>query len=193
MTLVRPEAGASKHVWRDWAKRRREELELVALSAKLAARLERWPDYRRARHVLLYLAFGSELDLSGLDTRGKSPYATRSHQRERRLSIHPLDGGLDRGLERHPLGFLQPAATAEVDPQLIDLALVPGLLFDTSGQRLGYGLGFYDRFLPRLRRDALLVGVTAEALVVPALPASDHDVPVTHLLTEAGVRKAAPS
>lgn len=186
--MEEPGAGAPKEAWRAWAKARRAGLELAALTPRLVAQLEDWPDYRRARHVLVYLAFGSELDLKGLDLSGKRAYATRSHLPERRLSVHPLG----TGLERHALGFSQPAAGAEeVDPRIIDLALVPGLLFDRSGTRLGYGLGFYDRFLPRLRAGVPSVGVAADALVVTALPAGAHDMPVTHLLSESGVRAVA--
>ena len=69
------------------------------------------------------------------------------------------------------------------------MALVPGLCFDERGTRLGYGLGYYDRLLPLLRSDALIVGVTADALVVPELPKAPFDVPMTHLVTESGVRQ----
>jgi 5-formyltetrahydrofolate cyclo-ligase len=133
------------------------------------------------------MAFGTELDLGGLDTSGKEFYLTRTVGSERGLSVHKRGDGL----ERHRLGFWQPhAASQEVRPVVIDLALVPGLVFDEAGNRLGYGLGYYDRLLPQLRPGALIVGVTVNALVVPSLPNEALDVPVTHLLTESGVRKA---
>lgn len=177
----------TKAEWRRWAQERRGALRLEELSPKVVQALERWPPYRQAQHILSYLAFGSEIDLSRLDTRGKSVYVTRTHRRPPRLSVHLLD----EALERHRLGFLQPLPTApEIDPQVIDLALVPGLLFDARGGRLGYGLGYYDRLLPQLRPDALCLGVTVDALIVPELPSETHDVPVTHLLTESGVRAA---
>ena len=104
---------------------------------------------------------------------------------ERRLSVHRLERA---SLERHRYGFLQPPATApEVDPATVDLVLVPGLAFDVAGGRLGYGLGYYDRLLPRLDPAAPRVGVALRALVVPALPADPRDVAMTHLATESGV------
>ena len=51
-------------------------------------------------------------------------------------------------------------------PHLIDLVIVPGLAFDTTGNRLGRGGGFYDRFLRRLRRSATTVGLAFDAQVV---------------------------
>jgi 5-formyltetrahydrofolate cyclo-ligase len=68
------------------------------------------------------------------------------------------------------------------------VALVPGMLFDRTGGRLGHGAGYYDRLLPGLGPTVPRVGVVPTALVVDALPCEAHDVPMTHLATEAGVR-----
>lgn len=145
--------------------------------------LRAWPDYRAARHILSYAAFGSEFDLQALhEDEGKTFYLTRTPEaRGAALTVHRWAGEL----EPHPYGYLQPKAdAAEVDPHTIDLILVPGLCFDLSGTRLGYGKGYYDRLLPRLRPQALRVGVTTTDLVVPRLPRDGFDVPMTHLVTE---------
>ncbi len=135
--------------------------------------------------MLIYLAFGSEIDLSPLTGQEKIFYVTRTWETDRNLTVHTLN----RGLEPHPYGYMQPAATSSnVDPRMIDLALVPGLCFDDKGARLGYGRGYYDRLLPKLRNDIPLVGVTADALVIPKLPRDSFDVDMTHLVTEAGVK-----
>ena len=73
---------------------------------------------------------------------------------------------------------------AEVFPDEVDLALVPGLAFDVSGHRLGFGKGYYDRLLPRLAR-ARLLGLAFELSLVAELPAEPHDVPVHHVVTDA--------
>ena len=177
---------ASKPQWRQWAQGVRGELPVTDLSAQLVRHLRAWQPYREARHVLSYMAFGSELDLGALpEDEGKTFYVTRTWKKpELRLSVHRLDGGL----ERHPYGYYQPPADAEpIDPKTLDLILVPGLCFDRAGGRVGYGAGYYDRFLPKVRAGVPRVGVTAEALVVPELYREDHDVPVTHLVTEKGV------
>ena len=77
---------------------------------------------------------------------------------------------------------------APVDPAALDVLLVPGRAFDRRGIRLGRGGGHYDRILPRLRPGVPAVGVTVEERIVPRLPAEPHDVPMTHLATESGVR-----
>ena len=70
------------------------------------------------------------------------------------------------------------------------MVLVPGVAFSSSGTRLGHGSGYYDEFLSRCPGGVARVGVTPEALVVEALPFDDHDVAMTHLATESGVRPA---
>lgn len=84
----------------------------------------------------------------------------------------------------------------EPDPQLCrpsenknGLCLVPGLAFDKSGARLGYGKGYYDRFLAAMEIDT--VGVCYEALFLESIPAESHDKRVGRVATEAGVRVCA--
>ncbi len=174
----------TKEAWRRWAKKARASPSF--LSPQVVAQLRVWPEYRSARNVLSYLAFGSEIDLQVLHgDREKTFYVTRTPKvRSEGLTIHRLD----ERLEPHPYGYLQPGAdAAPVSPHVVDLALVPGLCFDVLGTRLGYGKGYYDRLLPVLRPETPRVGVSAAALVVSRLPRGPFDVPMTHLVTESGV------
>jgi prolyl-tRNA editing enzyme YbaK/EbsC (Cys-tRNA(Pro) deacylase) len=92
-------------------------------------------------------------------------------------------------LVRHRLGFDEPdEASTEVGPDSIDVVLVPGLVFDTSGGRLGRGKGYYDRFLVSLPRSTARVGVTTDDSVVDDVPVDEHDQSVRWLATESGVR-----
>ena len=176
----------SKQLWRTWAKEVRSALPIQEVSGQAARYLTAWQPFQNAEHVLIYLAFGSEIDLAPLTELDKTFYVTRTWETDRNLTVHRLDGGL----EPHPYGYSQPASTSsKVRPEKIDLALIPGLCFDERGTRLGYGRGYYDRLLPKLRSDIPFVGVTADALVAPKLPKDpSFDVPMTHLVTEMGVK-----
>jgi 5-formyltetrahydrofolate cyclo-ligase len=80
-------------------------------------------------------------------------------------------------------GIAQPKNGLLWDPAEIDLVLVPLLAFDQKGNRLGYGKGFYDRFLPACRPDCLLVGVS-HFPPEPQLPGIDQfDVPLHACIT----------
>lgn len=113
-----------------------------------------------------------------------------------RLAVPRVEGDhlvhhLIRGpSELHPsrFGLLEPdPAAPRVDPREIELVVVPGLAFDRSGARLGFGRGYYDRFLSQVS------GVKAALLytlqLVADVPAGARDVPVDLLVTELGVER----
>ena len=184
--MDRPDPGASKEQWRTWAKTVRPTLDTAALSAAIVAGLLRWDRLEVAGTVLLYLPMGDEIDPTPLLEAGLRCRfaATRTPPRGGDLTVHELGGPL----EVHRLGFLQPHRLApEVSAGEIDVFLVPGLVFDGRGGRLGWGAGYFDRLLVAARTDARLVGIVPSALVVGRLPVTAQDVPMTHLATEAGV------
>jgi 5-formyltetrahydrofolate cyclo-ligase len=84
------------------------------------------------------------------------------------------------GLVAASFGLLEPTG-ATVDPQSIDLVIVPGLAYTASGHRLGYGGGNYDRFLPLTR--AATVGVCFTEQLVDAVPLEPHDLPVATVIS----------
>lgn len=189
--LDAPDAGAPKRAFRTWARAARRTLRARGAAPEVDAMLAAirgFAPYARATTVASYLAFGDEIDLAPLHADpGKRFAVPRTHaDGERRMTFHPLVGAR---LERHPFGQLEPAADDQlIAPEAMDLVLVPGLAFDRRGVRLGQGMGFYDRYLATLPTGTVTVGVGFEALVVAALPCEDHDVRVTHLVTERGVR-----
>ncbi len=69
------------------------------------------------------------------------------------------------------------------NPESVDLWVVPGLAFTKAGERLGFGGGWYDRFLASARADAVTVGVGYDFQLVSALPQSETDVKVKRVLT----------
>jgi len=81
--------------------------------------------------------------------------------------IHHSNGDMDavifeegQTLILNPFGIAEPAGGEVVDPEEIDLIFIPMLAFDQQGYRVGYGKGYYDRFLSRCRRDCLKVGLS---------------------------------
>jgi len=90
----------------------------------------------------------------------------------------------DAALEAGPFGTLHPADDAA--PVAPDIVLVPLVAFDRTGHRIGYGGGFYDRTLARLRRDSgvMAVGVAFDMQEIETVPASPHDVILDRILTD---------
>jgi len=138
--------------------------------------------------ALAYLAFRNEVDLSLLfDLRSDIEWVIPRIE-ERRLVLHPYDPAC---LVRHRLGMLEPAKNLPVvDPRKLDLVLVPGVAFDHRGGRLGFGGGFYDRFLPTT--PALRVGVTYDRCLSEDLPCSDYDQRMDWIVTPTREIHCAP-
>jgi 5-formyltetrahydrofolate cyclo-ligase len=66
----------------------------------------------------------------------------------------------------------------------IEVALIPGVVFDRCGNRLGYGAGFYDRFLAKEAPQAIRIGLAFSCQLADRIPALPHDVPMDMVVTE---------
>jgi len=86
-------------------------------------------------------------------------------------------------------GRLAAAPEADVDPTWPDVVIVPGLAFTATGDRLGQGGGWYDRFLSEVRSDCASIGVCFAEQLVDALPVESHDVTMDHVVTDRGVAR----
>ena len=74
----------------------------------------------------------------------------------------------------------------EVKPDWPDVIIVPGIAFTRTGQRLGQGGGWYDRFLPGRRADAVTIGIGFAPQIVDTVPTAAHDVELDCIVTEDG-------
>lgn len=168
-----------KAALRQWASRLQpasveESLRIAATAAEVVERNE-WST------VLTFLAMPGEVNLEDLHSRPGIRFLVTRTPRIGDLTIHDLSGEL----EVHPLGYRQPPpGTPEVSPRTVEVVLVPGVLFDRRGGRLGHGKGYYDRLLGSMRPRPYLIGVTLDRRVVPEIPVDDDDVPMDALITE---------
>lgn len=76
---------------------------------------------------------------------------------------------------------------SELDPGRIDVAIVPGAVFDRKGGRLGYGGGYYDRFLVEAAPNALRVGLAYDLQLTEEVPMEQHDQFMDFIVTEENI------
>ena len=93
----------------------------------------------------------------------------------------------DSLLVNGPHGTREPALVEPVAASAIDVVLVPGLAFDSRGNRMGRGGGFYDRFLATLGPQVQLLGLCVGEQLVDEIPTEPHDRPVDLVIHPAGV------
>jgi 5-formyltetrahydrofolate cyclo-ligase len=164
-----------------------------ALSEAIFARLFGLPQYRQAKSVLCYVSLGDEVAthaaLRRMLAEHKRVVIPYCHAENIELfCLHGLDElapGMLGILEPKPELRVQSLRRAEV--RELDLLVIPGLAFDRQGGRLGHGKGYFDRFLPKARADALLAAVAFECQLVDSIPMGPQDVRVDAVITEAGV------
>lgn len=174
-----------KPALRDWAQARRRS----ATPPDLTAPLRALPEFAAARDVLIYLAMPGEVNVEELASDATKRFYAPRCAPKRRLAVHPFVPG-ETPLRPGPFGIREPA-NAEADPSVLDLIVVPALLLSRNGDRLGYGGGYYDRFLPKTR--AVTVGVLPEIGILDALPRDPWDVPLGIVVTEKSVyRRVVP-
>lgn len=157
----------SKPEWREWAK----TVGRASAADAVVAALGEWTPLQGT--VLSYLAMSDETDLERIHSLGRCRIVITRTPRNGPLSVHAY---LPDQLESHRLGYAQPLKdTRRIALDDIDVVLVPGLVFDRSGNRLGRGKGYYDELLAQLPAGTIRVGVTVDELLVDSLPIEDHD------------------
>ena len=156
------------------AKQIRAGLDMAAIGRELCAELRKRTYYKRAKHIMIFYPKPGEVDVRELlDDKEKSFYLPRVDGKS--LKCCPFGD-----LRRSPLGIMEPCADA-VNPDKLDLIIVPALMADHKGNRLGYGGGFYDRFLAA-NPSVPSVTLVPAALVTDELPAEPHDVRIKYLI-----------
>jgi 5-formyltetrahydrofolate cyclo-ligase len=148
--------------------------------------------YKNADIILAYMSFGNEVYTGHFIRR-----CIRDGKRVALPRVEKLDGKCCRLSLYSPedpvndmvpgfKGILEPDPSKArlLDPHEIDFAVVPGVAFDISGNRLGFGAGCYDRLLPLLRPDCLKAGVAFEIQIADELPADEHDFRLDMIVTE---------
>ena len=152
------------------------------------------PEFAAARSVMLFLSMPHEIETSPLALRcwqaGKTVVVPKVSWDQRRMlpvEISSLTSGIST---THP-GVREPTAGKPMPVGMIDLVVVPGIGFTPSGHRIGRGMGFYDRFLAQEEFVGVSCGLGFEEQVLEQIPILDHDVPLSMLVTDQGVRRFA--
>lgn len=154
-------------------------------------RLLALPEFAGARNIFAYVSFRSEVETLPLIAhclqKGITVSVPLTLVKEHRLLAYAITEP-NRDLAPGYCGILEPLPTLPlVDPASIELVVMPGSVFDRRGGRLGYGGGYYDRFLQNAAPQALRIGLAFDLQVVEVAPLESHDQPLDYLVTESRI------
>lgn len=158
------------------AKELRKTLPLPEISDKLADLVICSDSYISAKNVMLFYPTKYEIDLRKLFEDEKNFYLPRVNGKE--LEVCPYKLG-DK-LEKSEFHIFEPPSKA-VDKNILDLVIVPALMVDYEGFRLGYGGGFYDRFLKDFKVKTLCA--IPKELHTQHLPHEDFDISIDEIIS----------
>lgn len=143
--------------------------------------------YKDAKTIMTFISFGDEVDTHDFIKR-----SMKDHKKvvvpitfPKTKEIKPSEI-LD--FDELEIGFYNILTPKEefirwIDPKDIDLAIVPGIAFDRHGYRVGYGGGYYDRFLSKYS-DIIKVGIAFDLQLIHSVPKEEFDIPVDIIITE---------
>lgn len=174
---------------------RRQQPDKDLLSEVICGKVAALPQYRQADAVMSYVGVRSEVRtwpfLEQVLHQGKTlvvPYCVGQHLELFRLeSMDELAQGYFGLWE--PRTELRTSPDKQIDVTRIDLVMVPGIVFDRQGGRIGHGKGYYDRLLATVRPEACLVGVAFQCQIVPTVPLEPYDVSMDLVITETTVEQ----
>lgn len=155
-------------------------------TAALHQRLWQSASYQKARSIALTMSTGIELDTAPLIEQAwadhKQVYLPRTVSKTHQmhfLAYHP-----DDVLVRSSFGLLEPSPQVKDENNQVDLLLVPGLAFSRQEhQRVGFGGGYYDRFLANYQGHSLVLALSPMVFAQATWPVSDYDQAFETLLT----------
>ena len=160
----------------------------AAANAALCRRVLELDAYRAAHTLLLYAAFGGEADLAAVAAEAVRQGKTVAYPvcGEGFTLIAAVPGADGWAVGQYGIRAPVPERSALLQPEQLDLVLVPCTAFDADCRRVGMGKGYYDRYLPRCTW-AVKIGIALEAQRVPRAAVDAHDQRLDAFVTERGI------
>lgn len=152
------------------------------LSAKILAALEAHPAFRAANTILLYHSLKDEVDTHGfIEKWSNQKHILLPVVIGEELELRTYTGPHDLRIGAY--GIEEPAGTPFTDYAAIDLAVIPGVAFDSRGNRLGRGKGYYDRLLPHMPT-TYKIGICFPFQLVKEVPAEAFDIRMDEIIAQ---------
>ncbi len=169
----------SKSELRIKAKKIRQSLNLLKISEAIIKKIKEFDLYKESKNVMIFYPLKDEINLLPLLNDNKNFYLPRVKDNYLEVCKYVLNDELCESCYH----VLEPTC-APVKDIVLDLVFVPALAADINLNRLGYGKGFYDRFLSSLKNSTKSIIVIPDELLFENIPTNENDVRCDYFITQ---------
>ena len=170
--------------------RKNKDSEFISINSQIITeKLLSMDCIQQASTIMIYLDFNNEVKTDQLITKlislRKTVTSPVTIKDERKLIPYEIIN-LKEGINIGTYGIREPNKdlSNEIDVKNIDVLIVPAVAYDKNCYRLGYGGGYYDRFIERLRDDAITIGIAFDLQLFDSIPKEEHDAQLNYIITE---------
>ncbi len=166
---------------RNFAKNYRKTVDVKNLSLKIQQNLYSLPEYDKAKNIFSYISFGDEVcTLDYFNNISKNWYIPKIDKNN--LLVIPYDKD---NLVLNKYNILEPGTNVKnINPNKLDMVIIPALAADRNGYRIGYGKGFYDRFLSALKSAPIKVTLVFSDLLFENIYPDKFDISSDIIITD---------
>lgn len=167
------------------SKNKRDKFDIIIFE-----KLKALEEFKESNNIFIYIGFGSEIDtkvlILDMIKEGKRVYVPKILGKNMILiEITSLDN-----LIQNKFKILEPIGDKnEIDVDNLDLVIMPGIVFDRKGNRIGYGGGFYDRYLENSKSTLKKIALAYSIQLLENIDVENHDLKVDLIITEKEIIK----
>lgn len=169
---------------RQQCKKKRKQQNIEIISKKVVSNIVKSNFFKFAKHIMIYMPLKYEIDITSLLTfSDKNFYLPKCVENE----IKVIKYEKNMQLKKSGFNVLEPNSNDFVDEKILDTIFIPALCCDVNKNRLGYGCGFYDRFLKKLNSNTNKIIVASEEMCFEKIPTNDFDEKADFIVTEINI------
>ena len=172
-----------KQELRKYCKSVRDSLDTDFLSKKIIENLFSLDEFQKTLNVFSYISFGKEVDTSRvLKLKDKNIFVPKLKNQEMIMCKYD-----EKNLEKNKYGILEPREEKIQKTQKNDVVIIPALAVDKSFNRLGYGGGYYDKYL--YNTNSVFVVLVYSTFIFNQIPVEKFDIKCDYIVSEIGILK----
>ncbi|MBS6502711.1 MULTISPECIES: 5-formyltetrahydrofolate cyclo-ligase [unclassified Clostridium] len=148
--------------------------------------------YKKASNIFIYISFSNEINTINIIEKAfedrKNVFIPKVYKDEKSMKAIKLNS-FDE-LKKNSMGILEPIDDSDyIEKENIDLIVVPGVVFDNECNRIGYGGGYYDRYLNEIKSKENKIALAYDLQVVDKIECEAHDIKVDYIITNTRIIK----